>query len=162
GAAAAADLVGAHIPLHGYTYFHQRITFLGNLLAGFLALVLGWRLARRHVSETAALYGTIAVGLGTAIYFYSTSWASYSHASTALACALLLETWNRTRGRHDARRWAVCGALTGLAILTREQEAVFALPLVVEGLVETGRRLRRRDVGGAARMVLHGAIAVAC
>src|SRR5262249_8553460 len=37
-----------------------------------------------------------------------------------------------------------------------------ALPLVVEGLVETGRRLRRRDVGGAARMVLHGAIAVAC
>src|SRR5262249_38205763 len=117
GAAAAADLVGAHIPLHGYTYFHQRITVLGNILPGLLALVLGWRVGGRHVSETAALYGTTAVGLGTAIYFYSPSWASYSHAWTALACALLLETWNRTRGRHDARRWAVCGALTGLAIL---------------------------------------------
>jgi hypothetical protein len=162
GAAAGADLLGAHIPLHGYTYFHQRITFLGNLLAGFLALVFGYRLARRHVSETAALYGTVAVGLGTAIYFYSVYWVSYSHAWTALACALLLDTWDATRGRHDARRWAVLGALVGLAILTREQEAVFALPLVVEGLVEMVRRVRGRDLGGAARLAGHGVLAVAC
>jgi hypothetical protein len=152
-AAWVANLFGADIPMHGMTYFHMRITFLASLLAGFWALVLGYRLARRHVSETAALYGAAVVGLGTAVFYYGCYGPSYAHAWTALAVALLLEYWERTRGRIDARRWLALGACVGFAALTRLQEVTFAVIPAAEATVELVRRLRVRDLRGAARLL---------
>jgi hypothetical protein len=161
GMAATADLFGAHIPLHGYSLFHQRVTFFGALLAGFLSLVVGYRLARRHVSQTAALYGAVVIGFGTAILFFSVYWVSYAHAWTALAVALLVDYWDATRGRHDARRWAMLGLLVGLAALTRMQEAVFAAVPASEAIRELAGRLRRGAWRDAARLCASCALATA-
>ena len=160
--AAVGNLFGAGIGMHGYTLWHQRITFLGALLAGFFTLLLSYRLARRHVSETAALYGVVLAGFGTTLFFYSVYWVSYPHAWSALAVALLVEYWDRTRGRHDARRWALLGAYVGLAALTRLQEITFAVLPAAEAVAELARRLRRRDLSGAGRLAGYGALAAAC
>jgi hypothetical protein len=157
-----ANLFGAGIPMHGYTLWHQRITFLGAVLAGFFALLLGYRLARRYVAQSAALWGTVAVGLGTALLFYSVYWSSYAHAWTALAVALLVEYWDRTRGRWDAPRWAALGAFAGLAALTRMQEVLWAALPAGEAAFELLRRVRRRDLRAALRLAVPCALATAC
>ncbi len=157
--AGVANVFGARIPMHGGSYWHMRITFLSTLLAGWFSLLIGYRLARRYVSETAALYGVLVAGLGTGILFYGAYWVSYSHAWTALAVALLLESWDRTRGRHDARRWAVLGAYVGLAALTRLQEVTFAVIPAAEATIEMVRRVRAKDRAAALRLAGYCALA---
>src|ERR1700685_3907603 len=60
--AAIANVFGAHIPMHGYTPWHQRFVFLSSALAGCLAVMLGRRVARVHVGGAwAPRYAAIAV-----------------------------------------------------------------------------------------------------
>lgn len=158
-AAHVRRLLGDDVTLHGYTYWHQSITFFSSLLAGFLALVLGYNLARRYVSRAAALWGVVVVGLGSGLFFWSTFWASHAHSWSALGVALLCEYWDRTRGRHDARRWAALGALAGLAALARLQEILFAAIPAAELLAEAARRARARDGRGVLRVAGYGALA---
>src|SRR5262249_51724370 len=78
---------------------------------------------------------------------------SYPHTWTAATGAILLDYWDSTRGRHDARRWAVLGLLVGVCALAREQESVFVLAPAIEGVAEAVRRLRSRDLAGLGRLV---------
>lgn len=158
-AAFVANLFGADVPMHGYSYFHQRIAFLGALLVGWLALVFAYRTARRRVSETAALYGVALIGLGTGLLFYSALWVSYAHAWTAFTVAWLIDRWDATRGRTDARRWAELGALVGLAALVRLNDVPFAVLPAAEWAVLAART---RDRRGVVRLVGLGLLATAC
>lgn len=153
GVVLVANVFGAGIPTHGYTLLDERLTLFGALLAGFASAVLAYRVARRHLSATAALYGAVLAALGTPVLFYATRSPSYGHAWTAAAVALLVDYWDRTRGRHDLRRWCALGLLVGLAALTRLQEVVFAVLPVAEGLAEAARRARRRDAAGLLRLL---------
>src|SRR5262249_36600323 len=153
GVVLAANVFGAGIPSHGYTLLDQRLTLFGALLAGFASVVFAYRIARRRVSATAALYGAVLAALGTPVLFYATRSPRYGHAWTAAAVALLIDTWDRTRGRHDLRRWCLLGVLVGVAALTRLQEVVFAILPAAEGVAELARRARRRDVAGVLRLL---------
>jgi hypothetical protein len=161
GVVLIANVFGAGIPTHGYTLLDQRLTLFGAVLAGFASCVFAYRLARRHVSTTAALYGAVLVALGTPVLFYATRAPSYGHAWTAAAVALLLDYWDSTRGRNDLRRWCILGLLVGLAALTRLQESVFAVLPAAEGLAELVRRARRRDARAVARLLGYFAAAAA-
>ena len=150
---------GADLPTHGYGPFYQRVTFLMTLFAGFATLLIGYRLARRHTSETAALYAVVLVGVGTGLYFWSVFQCGYAHAWSALAVAWFVDYWDSSYGRHDARRYAALGALLGFVILARAQDVtIVALPLG-EGVIELVRRARRRDWRDVARMVGYAALA---
>ena len=150
GAAWVLNHLGAGIPMHGYTAFHQNVVFLGNLLAAFLALVFAWRLARRYASEMASAYAVLFTGLGTGIHFYAAYWSSYNHAFSILFCAWMLEYWDATRGRWDLRRYLALGALLGLLVLVRQQDVLIAAIPAIEGTVELVRRLRARRFRDAA------------
>ncbi len=144
--ATVANLFGADIPTDGYSMWHQRITFFPALLAGFFALLVAYRMAARHYGEVPALLGTALVGLGTNIYFYSSLCGSYAHAWTALAVALLVEYWDRTRGRYDFCRFAWLGGFAGLAALTRMQSIILVAAIPgIEIALEFVRRARSRD-----------------
>jgi hypothetical protein len=158
-AAATANLFGAGLPMHGHTYFHERITFLGSLLAGFFTLVFGYRIARRRVSETAALWGAVLAGVSGPILFYSVINPSYAHSWTAGTVALALDTWDRTRGREDLRRWIAIGLTFGLAALSREQEIIFTLAPAIEATALVVGHLRERRVGAALRLSVHALLA---
>ncbi len=161
GVAKVENAFGAHIPMHGYDRFHQKWTFFATLLAGFAALLVGYRLVRRHASETAALFAVVIVGLGTGLYFWSVYLCGYAHAWSALAVAWTVDYWDATRGRHDLRRYLALGALLGFVILARAQDVTIAALPLGEGLIELGRRARARDGRGAARMVGYAAAALA-
>src|SRR5262249_23324511 len=107
GAVLVANVFGAGIPTHGYTLLDQRLTLFGALLAAFAGSVSPSRPARRYLSTPAPLYGAILAAAGTPVLFYATRSPSYGHAWTAAAVAILVDTWDRTRGRHDLRRWCL-------------------------------------------------------
>jgi hypothetical protein len=161
GGAVVANLFGAEIQLHGYTLWHQRFVFLSSALFACGAVLLGARLARRLVGGAwSASYAAVAILLGTPLTYYATYMPSYAHAMDAFACAGFLAYWGSTVGRGDRRRWAVLGALLGVATLIRVQELAMGVVVALEVVVETARcRGRWRQatrwwLGGAAALLV--------
>lgn len=119
---------------------------LASAIYGYLALVLAHRTTRRFVREAVALSATLAVFLLSPLWHYALFDGSLSHAADAFAVALLLHhlvlpNWGGTR---PARHWAIAGALAGLCVLVRWQNALLvaliALALLVSLLASRGRR----------------------
>lgn len=162
GGAAIANLIGADVPTHGYSLWHQRFVLLSSALAACAAIFLGWKIAARCIGgRWAPMYSAVAILLGTPILYYATYMPSYSHALDACACAAFLAYWATTLGRNDVRRALWLGALLGIAMLIRTQEA--ALSVCV--LIEYGYRAVRATVahdGRCAGRWLVGGLLVGC
>lgn len=122
-------------------------------LAGWLTIVLAFVVARRRTGEGPALLGALAVGLATALPYYSAILPSYSHAPSAFAVALFLERWDATRGSLTLKRWTMLGVLLGVVVLMRPQDAIVALAPLSEWLALVAPALRWRRVRGVARLI---------
>ena len=128
--------------------WHQRIVFFSSVVAAFLAVLLGLRLARRYIGGTwSPTYGAIAVLLGTSITYYSTHMPSYGHALDAGACGAFLGAWGLTLGRTDWKRWVLLGALLGLTMLIRVQDLALGVVVALEVAVALVSELRKRESG---------------
>lgn len=152
GGAAIANMFGANVAMHGYTPWHQRFVFLSSAIAACVATFLAWKVASKFVGGSwAPTYGAVAVLLATPILYYATYMPSYSHALDACACAAFLTYWATTLGRADARRALGLGALLGLAMLIRPQEAALGVCVAIE----CGYRAVAAISGHKARRGLH-------
>lgn len=154
--AAVVNLMGADIPLHGYTLWTQRFVFLSSALFGCAACLLGAWLARRlALGRWATSYATVAVLLGTSLTYYATYMPSYAHAMDAAICAAIIAWWAKTLGRRDLRRWIVLGALLGIAALIRVQDFALGVLVVVELAFTRDRQaLVKILVGGAVTLAV--------
>lgn len=144
----ASKLAADDVPSHGYTLFHQRFVFYTSVLAAWLAAFLGYRSARRLLGDTwAAPVAAIAILFGTNLSYYAVQRPDYGHALSAAACALFLASWVATWGDWRWRRFALLGALLGLAGLMR----IANLGLGVVVAVEIGAHMLRPPEDGALR-----------
>lgn len=122
----------------------------GSLIAGLLTIIIAYVIARRAFGEGAALFGAIAIGTLTPLTYYATMLLSYGHAASAATAGLVVLMWDRERRRPSRWGWVWIGAATGLAMLTRPQNAIFAiLPLCLwlERAWKLGRRSEWRALG---------------
>jgi hypothetical protein len=119
---------------------------------------LCYDLARRVYPAVIAFRATVAIWLGGSAVYYSLVSPAYSHATALFAMALFCHTWFRTRGRYDASRLLLLGALGGLAALTRWQDVIIlALPgIELLQALRAGACTRLRFLGGGL------ALAMAC
>lgn len=102
----------------------------GSLLAGVLTILMAFAIPRRAFGEGPALLGAVAIGVLTPLSYYSTMLLSYGHAASACTAGLVVYAWDRERRRPSRWGWVWMGLATGLAMLTRPQNAVMAiLPL---------------------------------
>jgi len=139
GLAWTADELGADIPLHGYTGFHQRIVFATTVLFAWLVALFGWRAARRFVGgRWGPAVAATAIVLGTSLTYYATYMPSYPHVMDAFFAAAFFHYWATTVGRRDLRRFALLGALLGMATLVRSQELALGVVVVVEIATKVG------------------------
>lgn len=138
----------------------QRITMLGSVLAGWLALCLAARLLRRWFAERTVALAVVLTAVVTPLWWYATRQPSWSHAASALAVAGLCHATARGGPSGGARRGAVVGLWLGLVVLVRPQDLVFAVWPLGEGLAALREPAQRRSamLGLAALMV----VAAAC
>lgn len=162
GGAVVANLVGADVPLHGYTLWHQRFVLVSSALAACVAIFLAWKIAASCIGgRWAPTYGAVAILFGTPILYYATYMPSYSHALDACACAAFLAYWATTLGRNDVRRALWLGALLGIAMLIRTQEAALSVCVLIEYGYRAVRAAAARDGNGAGRW-LAGGVLIGC
>ena len=133
-------------------YFHA--VALGNLLFGWLGLLVLDRFLRRWFPPWVAFWATVGIGLGSFFSWYLAYHAIYTHALTFLLIVVFLERW--VRGPSSVRDYALLGLILGAAACVRWQNGVFAF-LPAYTLVG---RLRQKDwrfiagAGGAFGLAL--------
>ncbi len=111
----------------GQSEFEMWVTGLATLAA----VLVGWRqtfvLVERHAGRTAARVGSIAAVWATPIAWYAVTQPTYQHGLAFCFVALLVEYWDRTYGDASSRRMAWLGAVGGVAMMMRGQEALWLL-----------------------------------
>jgi hypothetical protein len=133
---------------------------LGSLLAGLVGIRLTFQLVQRRLGQGAARFGTVLAVLATPLTWYLVTQPLYQHAAAFFAVTLLVERWDAWRGQMTTRRWAALGALTGVAMLMRPQEGLFALLPGLDAAAALLVALRARDGRAAGRILLHGLLFV--
>jgi len=148
-------LAGASVPLDGFAAPFQLSAGVAGIAYATVGIYLCFRVAARAFSPQAAFWGALVAWLATSAIYYSLVSPAYSHAVSLFAVALVVFAWDRTRDDPRWRRWALLGALGGLAALVRWQDAVvFVLPLV-----ELARGVARRETSFRHAAAALGALA---
>jgi hypothetical protein len=151
GASAVGRALGSPLSSDPMSRFHQRITFFGSLLYGWLALLLCYLIVRRLFGARWALAGSLGAALAGPLPYYCLGGASYSHAPAAFATSLLIWCWLRHRDAPCRRSWLTVGAAAGFAMLVRPATAPFLLIPIWEAARQVVPALRRGALTDCAR-----------
>ncbi len=155
---ALLNLIGAQIPFDGLALPFKISAGVAGIAYATAGAWLCYDLARRIYSAASAFWATLTLWLGGSLLYYSLVSPTYSHATSLFAVALFGHTWYRTRGQDDLRRFALLGALAGLAGLVRSQDLII---LIVPGLeLLDGIRERRWSLAAACRRL--AVLCIAC
>ena len=138
----------------GYALPYMVLIGLTTALVAFVGLLATYSLSRQQAPRFPALLATILVWLATPLWFYSARFTMMAHGLSFAAVALFLLTWLRLRRteKPSAWCWLGLGALAGLMLLQRWQNALVLLVPLGTDLLE--RRLGRRRIAGYAWMAL--------
>ncbi len=124
------DGAGGKAPADGYSRPYLIAMAIGTAFYGFLALLIGFRLAREYVPERWAFIATIGVWFGTSLPVYMSLNPSWSHAQSAFTVALFFWYWHRTRMTRTWPEWIILGAIGGLMMDVYYPNVILlALPL---------------------------------
>lgn len=150
---------------NGYSTPYVYAVCVGSLFYGWTGMYLAYRLARSYFAEWSALGAALVILFATNAVYYMYVAPAFSHAASLFASALFVYVWWRTResrARGNWGHWFWLGASGGLMTMVREQEAVFFVMPLVEGVYSGYRVLKlgekwtvlRTWIMGAAVMVV--------
>ena len=128
---ALLNLAGAQIPFDGLALPFKLSAGVAGIAYATAGAWLCCDLARRIYPQAAAFWATLTLWLGGSLLYYSLVSPAYSHATSLFVVALFVHAWHRTRHRDDLPRFALLGALAGLAALVRLQDPII---LVIPGI----------------------------
>src|SRR5205085_873957 len=130
GAVELGRVLGFHVRADGFSLPYRWFTAFGTALYGFLALLIAYHLARRRVTERAALVGVLTIWGASSLFIYQYLLPFWPFAGAAFVGAALLAIWDR-HGPISTGRWIAMGALAGLAGAIHPVAASWgALPLL--------------------------------
>ncbi len=122
-----AHAVGAAPTPDGYERIFQAAAGLSGVLAATLGAYTAYRAATSLFGARAAIWSTLAMWLASPAIYYSMVSPTYSHAPSMLTVGLFIAVWVTTIDRQTLPRYALVGALAGLATLVRWQDAVLLI-----------------------------------
>jgi hypothetical protein len=151
----AAQALGFDVEADGWSDPYIAAICLTSYLFGCLGLLLCWSIARTYFGRRLAAFGVVVVWFSTSLIFYTVIAPPWSHATSLLVVTLFIWYWHRTRLREGQARtlvqWGILGALGGLMMLVREQDALFFAIPGVEALVALVAIWRGRSADWARR-----------
>jgi hypothetical protein len=131
----------------GFSTWETHLAMWASVLFSLGALVVAWRLARRHVAgDLAAYVGAVAVLAAGPVLYYAVRQPGYAHPFATFFAALLVERWDASyagSAPRSLRTWLVLGGVAGAMVLARPQLAPWGL-VCVAAVVDDARR--RGDV----------------
>ena len=141
-------------PADGFSPAYTGAVAYGSSLLGILGFVLAFRILRQSfgVTEGLSLLAVLAVWFGTPALYYMTVAPAFAHAPSIFAVSLLFFLWLRARDRDSVFDWILMGLAAGLAMLIREQGALF--------LIAPGLDLCFRLIKGEVKRSLERGLAV--
>ena len=119
------NLHGIETAYNGFSDPYLHAVALGNLLIGWLGLLVLDRFLRQWFSPSVSLATTVGIGLGSFLLWYLAFQSIYTHALTFLLVSLFLLRW--TQRPKTVFDYAILGCLLGIAACVRWQNAVFGL-----------------------------------
>lgn len=131
-------------PADGFSAAYAGAVAYGSSLLGILGFLLALKTLKRYlgVTEGLSLIAVLAVWFGTPAFYYMTVAPAFAHAPSIFAVSLLFFLWLRAREKDGVFDWVLMGLVAGLAMLIREQGALF---LIAPGL-DLGSRLLKGEV----------------
>lgn len=118
---------------NGYTVPYHFSIAMAGLFYSLLGLFIAKKIVLKYVSESSAFYTVLALGLGTNLFYYSTSEAGMSHAfSFALIASfiwLTMKWWTSANVKNSI----LIGLISGLIVLIRPTNLLLAVPFLVYG-----------------------------
>ena len=143
-----------NIQADGYGLPYQWALGIASCFYASLGLFLLFRFLRRLTSPDAAFWSVLAIWLASPLVFYMVLHPSMSHANSFFLAVAMIVIY---AGGDSIRRWFALGAVAGLLVLTRYQDAILLtafIPLELKRIVQGGR-------GGAAQRFIRIATAAA-
>lgn len=131
-------------PADGFSPAYTGAVAYGSSLLAIIGFLLAFHALKRFlgVTEGLSLTAVLAVWFGTPAFYYMTVAPAFAHAPSIFAVSLLFLLWLRAREKDGVFDWILMGLCAGLAMLIREQGALF---LIAPGL-DLGLRLLKGDV----------------
>ncbi len=131
-------------PADGFSPAYTGAVAYGSSFLAILGFLIAFFTLKRYlgVTEGLALTSVLAVWFGTPALYYMTVAPAFAHAPSIFAVSLLFFLWLRARDKDRVFAWVLMGFCAGLAMLIREQAALF---LIAPGL-DLGLRLVKGDV----------------
>ncbi len=134
-----AQSVGFDVKADGWSDPYIAAVCLTSYLFGCLGLLLCWSIASGYFGRRLAAFAVVVVWFSTSLIFYTVIAPPWSHATSLLVVTFFIWYWHRTRLRDGHSRtliqWAILGALGGVMMLVREQDALFFAIPGVEALI---------------------------
>ena len=156
GLARLAQLVGVGPDtLTGYEWYFTVGMATVTCVYGWVAILTGFRLVRRFVSDWAAVAASATLMFATPLYYYQFREPFYAHAASAMMTALFVSVWWRTttRGHREPGLAFLVGMLGGLAALVRSQNITYLMLPALMSLTDGWRALQERKWQAVLRSV---------
>ncbi len=138
------QIVGWDYPLDGYGRLFQAVAGLTGVVAAAVGVWFSYLASAELVGRRAAAWASIVLWLSSSAVYYSVISPTYSHAASLLTTSLFWWAFVRGRERDSLGRYAVLGALAGIAALMRWQDAII---MVVPAIELIWRRTQGLAVG---------------
>ena len=138
-------------PVDGYGRLFQATAGWTGMVAAAVGVWLTFRTASELFDRRAAAWAVIVLWLASSAVYYSVISPTYSHAASLFSTSLFWWVFVRTRDDSSLRRYAVIGALGGVAALMRWQDAAILVVPAIElcGRLTDGMRPGRVIIRGA-------------
>ncbi len=141
------QLAGAAYPLDGYGRVFQATAGISGVIAATVGAWFSYLAASKLYPRRAAIWSLLTFWLASSAIYYSVISPTYSHAASMLATSAFWFAWIAVP--PGTSRYAVLGALTGVAALMRWQDAILLIPIALDAAfaVRTGRQTVGAMVG---------------
>jgi hypothetical protein len=150
------NAVGMSIQPDGYGYLYQAAISIGSIVYGMLGFVMAYACAKRLFSRWAAVLAVALLWLAGNAFYYMAFEPSMSHMVSQFSVSALLTVWFmrfRETFSPKKRDAVLLGLVTGLVMLVRLQDVIFALIPFGWMTARAALSARRRDRTDATKWV---------
>jgi len=127
----------------GFSNIYQFMLVISGLFYSFMGLILLARFLRKHFDPAITALTVLAIGLGTNLYFYSTTEAAMPHGHNFFLITVFISLVVNWYNKPDWKRSALLGFLFGLIVLVRPTNVLLFFFLLLYG-VESWKSLGER------------------